>query len=131
MKFLFSLIFTVLLAFTMSAQNRAELMSGSGDTLTNTGTVNLALRVTAGYQTATFQIVNTKVSGTVAGSSIFQGSNDGVNWVNLDTFVNANVATNVKFFEASPPKYLWYRVSYTGTGTMVAIPRGYAVLRRY
>lgn len=103
----------------------------TGDTVANTATVNHTLKIPLYYPVGTIQVVNTKVSGTVAGNSILQGSCDnGSTWINLDTLVNTNQTTNTKFFDVSPAKYLHYRVSTTGSGTMVMKSKVWAVLRR-
>jgi len=103
----------------------------TGDTVLNTATVNHSLKLPLYYPVGSFQVVNTKVSGTVAGNSIFEGSDDnGTTWIQLDTLVNTNQATNTKIFDATPAKYLHYRVRTTGTGTMVMKSKTWAVLRR-
>jgi len=102
----------------------------TGDTVLNTATVNHSLKLPLYYPVGTFQVINTKVSGTVAGNSLFQGSCDGSTWITLDTLVNTNQTTNTGFFDATPAKYLHYRVSTTGSGTMVMKTKVWAVLRR-
>jgi hypothetical protein len=115
-------------ALTGDAQ-RAITLTNSADTVANTGTVNLTITIPSAYGTATFQVVNTKISGTVAGNSLLQASNDGVNYITLDTLVNTNQTTNTKIFEQSPPKYRHYRIRSTGSGTMAYKTYGYAVLK--
>ncbi len=129
-RFFILMLFALIFSVSAYSQTRAGIMTGSGDTLVNTATKDLLFKVTTSNEVASFQVVNTKLSGTVAGSSFFQASNDGVNFINLDTLVNTNVTTNTKFFVDSPTKYLWYRIRWTGSGTMSAIPRGFVILRR-
>jgi len=127
MKYLFSICLFVF-AFNLNAQ-KIFTFAGS-DTIINTGTVNITLTVSQWYETGLFQLVNTKVSGTVGGKTYFQGSVDNVNFVNLDSLTNTNVTTNTKIFEDSPPTYPYYRFRYTGTGTMSAIMSAKAHFKR-
>jgi len=123
-KYIFSLL-VFCLAFVTVGNSQTMTFSGS-DTVVNAATVNIALTVAPAYNSGAFQVVVTKVSGTVAGNAIFQGSVDGVNFVNIDTLTTSNVATQTKIFTQTPVLYPFYRVSYTGTGTMAAIISGRA-----
>lgn len=132
MKFLMSLMMVAMTFFMVEAQSYAPLLTNSGDTVVNSATVNLGgLKVPNASSSVSIQVVNTKISGTVAGNSIFQASNDGTTWVNLDTLTNANVTTNSKIFVDAPAKYLWYRVTNTGTGTMAYKTSAYGLVRKY
>jgi hypothetical protein len=120
MKFL-SLIFGFMLF--MSIQTKAQVITTftGSDTIVNTATVNCDLILRNAYTSGVFQVVNTKVSGTVAGNTLFQGSVDGTNYVTLDTLVNTDQTTNTKIIVQTPPTYPYYRFKYTGSGTMSAI----------
>lgn len=120
MKFL-SLIFGFMLF--MSIQTKAQVITSftGSDTIVNTATVNCDLILRNAYTSGAFQVVNTKVSGTVAGNTLFQGSVDGTNYVTLDTLVNTDQTTNTKIIIQTPPAYPYYRFKYTGSGTMSAI----------
>lgn len=123
MKYIFSMLLFCL-AFTFV---NAQTVNFTGtDTVVNTGAVDINLRVTGGYESGAYQIVITKVSGTVAGNAILKGSVDGINFVNIDTLATTDVATQTKIFTEAMVKYPFYRVTYTGTGTMAAIIRGIA-----
>jgi len=102
----------------------------TSDTVTNTGTVYLTTPVVspAPATTTTIWVAVTKISGTVGGTITLQGSLDGTNFKALYTL---NTATALPTFTAtdasntyhwiitgSPMRY--YRVSWTGTGTMAA-----------
>lgn len=126
-KFIFSLL-VFSLAFVTAGTSQALRFTGS-DTVVNSATVNIDLKVLGAYNSGAFQVVVTKVSGTVAGNAIFQGSVDGINYVNIDTLATTNVATQTKIFTDLPVKYPFYRVSYTGTGTMAAIISGRAYFK--
>ena len=112
-------IFILMLFFASFAAN-AQITANftGGDTVVNTAAVNMDLRVTNAYNTAALQIVITKVGGTVAGNAILKGSVDGTNFVNIDTFATTNVALQTEIFPITPVYYPYYRVTYTGTGTM-------------
>ncbi len=120
MKFL-SLIFGFMLF--ISVQTKAQVITTftGSDTIVNTATVNCDLILRNAYSSGAFQVVNTKVSGTVAGNTLFQGSVDGTNYVTLDTLVNTDQTTNTKIIVQTPPTYPYYRFKYTGSGTMSAI----------
>jgi len=109
----------VILSIQMNAQVITSF-TGS-DTIINSANVNCDLILRNAYSSGVFQVVNTKVSGTVAGNTLFQGSVDGVNYVTLDTLTNTDQATNTKIIVQTPPVYPYYRFKYTGTGTMAAI----------
>ena len=107
----------------MSVQTKAQVITSftGSDTIVNTATVNCDLILRNAYTSGAFQVVNTKVSGTVAGNTLFQGSVDGTNYVTLDTLTNTDVTTNTKIIVQTPPTYPYYRFAYTGSGTMSAI----------
>jgi len=89
------------------------------DTVTNTAAKILAKQV-AGYKaTVTIQIDITKISGTLGGTLIPVGSNDGVKWyaAGSSTFSVTDVASQGTLF-APPLGYAYYGVQWTGTGTM-------------
>lgn len=72
------------------------------------------------------QPVITKVSGTVAGTSILYGSIDGSNYVATgDTLTNTNIAKNTKIIKLTTPVYRKYRIITTGSGTMSATTAAY------
>ena len=120
MKFL-SLIFGFMLFMTVQTKAQVITTFTGSDTIVNTATVNCDLILRNAYTSGAFQVVNTKVSGTVAGNTLFQGSVDGTNYVTLDTLVNTDQTTNTKIIVQTPPTYPYYRFKYTGSGTMSAI----------
>ena len=120
MKFL-SLIFGFMLFMTVQTKAQVITSFTGSDTIVNTATVNCDLILRNAYTSGAFQVVNTKVSGTVAGNTLFQGSVDGTNYVTLDTLTNTDQATNTKIIVQTPPTYPYYRFKYTGSGTMSAI----------
>lgn len=127
MKNLLSVIFlSLFLALGVNAQ---VTNMNVADTVTNAGVKSCSIKVTKPYKTVSIQVSIAKISGTVGGSVIVYGSLDNVNYVAVDTFAlvgNTNsytptdVAAQSKIFIVSGSPYYWYKVTYTGTGTMSA-----------
>lgn len=103
------------------------------DTVTNTATVYLTSAINPSKDrvktTETIvQVVVTKISGTVGGTISLQGSIDGTNFKALNTAetqtalatITATDASNVYHWRLNGNPFLYYRVSWTGTGTMSA-----------
>lgn len=119
-------------------------ISATSDTVTNTGTGYVQLKVKGTYKSVAIQVVSDKISGTAAGTVTLQGSNDGVNFVTVNTsylsnlasqapyttgggatLTVTNVATSTKIFVVNGSPYAYYRLSHTGSGTMVSRLSGY------
>lgn len=99
------------------------------DTVTNTGTGVLYTRSRVnGPGTVSFQVTVTKTSGTVAGSITVLGSLDGLTFKAISTRETQTAVTAITAADASSTylvrltdsPFLWYAVSWTGSGTMVA-----------
>jgi len=100
------------------------------DTVTNTATGTVQCRILKDLPTVntTIQVNVTKISGTVGGTISLQGSLDGTNWKALNTAetqtalatITATDATNSYHWRLTGSPFLYYRVSWTGTGTMAA-----------
>lgn len=115
-------------------------MTGSGDTLSNTDTLDVYYKVRGEYATISIQCKIVKVSGTVAGTVTLQGSVDGTNYETVDTmtmitdavtYTATNVATQTKTFIIDHNPYLYYKLRYIGSGTMAAILSGYLLPRKF
>jgi hypothetical protein len=63
-----------------------------------------------------FEVTVTKISGTTAGSVVLQGRVAN-RWVQIDTMVLWNTATQSKVFTVSATTYSDYRAALTGSGT--------------
>lgn len=107
----------------------SETYNLTSDTVTNAGTTFLSVRNPGGDPTTTVQIVATKISGTVAGTISLLGSLDGVNYKAYTlsevataghTFTATDVASQTFIWRLQDNPYLYYRVSWTGAGTMAA-----------
>lgn len=128
------ILFVGLVAFlTSSAQVPADFRSVynlTSDTVTNTATQYLQspLLSPAPATSTTIWIAVTKISGTVGGTITLQGSVDGTNFKAINTVdtqtalatITATDATNTYHYRLAGSPFLYYRVSWTGTGTMSA-----------
>lgn len=111
---------------------KVRTMLGPADetsvTVTNTGTAYLQASNPGDAQSVTVQVNVTKTSGTVGGTISLQGSVDGTNFKALNTeetqtalaTITATDASNVYHWRLKGNPFTHYRVSWTGTGTMVA-----------
>ena len=103
--------------------------TATSDTVTNTGTgVLTTKRVGSPNGIVTIEVVATKVSGTVGGTITLLGSLDGTNFTALNTqetqtalaTKTASDASANYHWRLSGSPFLYYQVSWAGTGTMVA-----------
>lgn len=102
----------------------------TSDTVTNTATVFITSPVIspAPATSTTIWIAVTKISGTVGGTITLQGSLDGTNWKAMNTVdtqtalatITATDASNTYHYRLDGSPFPYYRVSWTGTGTMSA-----------
>lgn len=117
-------------AFNSNAQvSLKSPYSLTSDTVTNTGTAYLSTSYLqpSGAPTLIWVAV-TKISGTVGGTISLQGSIDGTNWKALNTpdsqtalaTITATDATNTYHWRLAHSHFTYYRVTWTGTGTMSA-----------
>jgi len=109
------------------AQNTVTTMAGSAATLTNAGTAYVTVSPTLLHNQVSFQALVTKVSGTIAGTAILQWSNDNTNFINTDTLTLSNQTTNTQIFPKTYNSAYYYRIKFTGSGTMVATVSGYCL----
>jgi len=136
MKKLILILFVGLVAF-LTVDTQAQVYSlkspysAVSDTVTNTGTAYLSTLVAvspAPAVTTTIWVSVTKISGTVGGTITLQGSIDGTNWKAVNTpntatalaTFTATDASNTYHWVISGSPFPYYRVSWTGTGTMSA-----------
>lgn len=96
--------------------------------VTNGETGVLYVRNAGPATSCLIEVVVTKTSGTVGGTITLQGSLDGTNFKALNTpntqtalaTITATDASNRYHWWLSGNPFVFYRVSWTGTGTMVA-----------
>lgn len=135
MKKIFLVLSLCAIALSGFAQGAGKLVDLTSefaltrDTVVNTATVFLTTGRIAGVSgVVTVQVNVTKISGTVGGTISLQGSLDGTNFKALNTAetqtalatVTATDASNVYHWRLSSSPFTYYRVSWTGTGTMSA-----------
>ena len=118
MKKLFSLFACFAVVTACVAQDAVLMPLAAGDTITNTGTASKVLPVTSGNSGVVFHVVYTKISGTGAGTTQLQGSNDGVNYVNIGSaYTITNVTTQSTLFTIAAPTPKYLKLLSTGSGT--------------
>lgn len=109
----------------------------SSDTVTDAGTTYIQSICPGSAITTTIFLTVVKQSGTVAGTITLQGSMDGTTYKALNaidsqtalaTITAANASGNYSWRLHGNP-YLYYRVSWTGTGTMAATIAGVILSR--
>ena len=120
--------FAILIASVCNAQ-RLKTLTATGveggtatATVTNTGTSTLSIGSNEVGTTTTIHFEATKTSGTVAGTVSLYGSLDGTNFrsISSTTFTATDVATQGFIWTLTGSPCNNYRVTWTGTGTMVA-----------
>lgn len=132
-KLIFALFALFLAVAPVSGQVYSMLATtgNAADTVNNTSAETLTKQINGSYGEVTVQLTVTKISGTVAGTAVLQGSLDGTNYTILgyvnaqpadtaNSVTNTNITTNVWTWPAGSSKYLYYRVTVTGSGTMSA-----------
>ncbi len=134
MKNILIILFVGLVAFSAKAQE--DLLNplspyATSDTVTNSGTAYLTtgLISRAAATTTTIRVIATEISGTTGGTISLLGSLDGTTFkalttpntvTALATHTATDVASNQYDWIISGSPFLYYRVSWTGTGTMSA-----------
>lgn len=127
-KYALLLFGCALIASSTVAQTTVVTMTGSAATLTNAATVYVAVAPTQSYEQIAFQPLVTKVSGTIAGTATLQYSNDNTNFINTDTLTLTNITTNTAIYPKTYNPAYYYRIKFTGSGTMVGTVSGYCLV---
>lgn len=134
-RFILFSILALGIMFTQAQTDAKNMVASNGlavDTVSNTGTETWTLKVPGFQKTVSVQFVATKINGTVAGSVNLQGSLNGTHWVTVtgaSAFTATDVATQSTIWTVENSKYLYYRVTWTGAGTMSASARNYLLAR--
>lgn len=127
-----------LMAMAFVTQAQTTLVSnsnGSGlDTVTNTGVKIMSVKLTGFRETVTATVLFTKLTGTMGGTAVPVGSDDGVNWHDIsqiakDTVTVPNSTTFAKGFNFQRG-WGYYGIQWTGTGTMAATMAGKLIARK-
>ncbi len=136
MKRIITLFFALALGVSVFAQDvtMRNASASSTETITNGGTGILTGTVRGHKNTITVQVTITKTSGTVAGTLTLQGSLDNVSYkaallpngvsTAVNTYTATDVASQTFIWQLDKNAYNYWRISYTGSGTMVATMTG-------
>jgi len=136
MKRIITLFFALALGVSVFAQDvtMRNASASSTETITNGGTGILTGTVRGHKNTVTVQVTITKTSGTVAGTLTLQGSLDNVSYkaallpngvsTAVNTYTATDVASQTFIWQLDKNAYNYWRISYTGSGTMVATMTG-------
>lgn len=105
----------------------------TSDTVTNTATDTLMVTAGFNYNFVEVQVTVIKISGTVAGNATLWGSNNNLSWYQIPQWDNltlsagaqdslkcTNVYRNNKIWLFHGSRYVYYKIKYTGVGTMSA-----------
>lgn len=122
-----------LLAFSVESKGQVKNLLSTynltSDTVVNTATAYLTVQSKGPAETVTIQFTATEISGTTAGTVTLLGSVDGTNFKALTvqeattaipTYTATDVASQTNLWVIKNNPYQYYRVSWTGTGTMSA-----------
>ncbi len=124
MKNIFLLVGLTLMTAVVSAQ------SFPSQALTNADTATFTLRALKPTPAISFQLVLTKVSGTVAGNALVQASNDNINFNTISTDLVADTVTLTNgsasyLFDCKESKYNYYRLRVITTGTQASTAQAF------
>lgn len=136
-KVLFALLVTMFVISAQAQRIPVETMTGSGDTVTNTGSKSLTYdMINSYYPHVSIHLSVSRISGTLDGTAVLLGSNNDSTWYPVvtdvildtsgitvklsDTVDLTNVAAVEKIWIVDPGVYKHYKVTVTGAGTMSA-----------
>jgi hypothetical protein len=125
------ILFALILCAGFIGANAQQPMTASKAANTNADTSYLTVKLTGFYDVLSFQAVQTKTSGEVAGYAVLQASIDGSNYVDIsaDSLTLADVAVNTKMWTLTNSPYTHYRIAMR-TSNGVSAPKGYYVARK-
>lgn len=120
MKKFILLAICVLGTFMAQAQISKPMTNPNGfalDTASQAAAEGPKVAVTGNAKAFSIVLVTTKISGTIAGTVAWQGSNDGVNFVTIGSATNLVDATGNYTYKEVDKGYAYYRALITQTGT--------------
>ena len=120
--FLFLFCAGLLIASTSNAQVSIAMTNPNGhtlDSISNTTPEGATLKVPGYAATVSIVVPITKISGTVAGTISWQGSNDGTNYYQVSTSTVTD-ASAVYGFTGTPKYFLYYRPLITLSGGSIS-----------
>jgi hypothetical protein len=114
------LLFAILLSAISFVGNAQTIMTNPNgyplDTATQAVAKGPKLQVKSSYKTVSIVLNTTKISGTIAGTVAYQGSNDGVAWYTISTATLVDASTVYGYKEVDKA-FLYYKCLITQTGT--------------
>jgi hypothetical protein len=131
-KFIFLTLVSMLFACSASAQYYPKV-TGAGDSIVNAGTKYLTVALDGNVTGASFQVIFTKRSGTVAGKATIEYTIDGINYhrINKDSLIITNISSQKKLWLIDPPSGLTgVRIVVVGTGTSIYLLNPLLYVRR-
>lgn len=117
------MILFLALVVGLTAVTKAQVITmplAAGDTVVNTATITKTFGITGDYKGIVVQAKWTEISGTTAGTIKMQASMDGTLFTDVasQTGSATDVVSGQLLFYATAPLARYYRVTWTGTGTM-------------
>lgn len=102
------------------------------DTATNGNAKAQVAYIPGFFNTVSIQVQMRRLSGTLAGKLYFLGAvtNDANAFEKVDSLTLVNVANQVKIFNVTPSKYVYYKVQLAPTGTNSTEFKSLAVARK-
>ena len=122
-----------LFCFVSTSQAQLVTMSGSGDSIVNSGTKFLTYNLDGHVVATTIQVLFTRTSGTAAGKATIEYSIDGTNYfrVNTDSLNITNTSTQIRLWRIeNPAQYKFVRIRVVGSGTSRYRLNGLAYIRK-
>lgn len=116
-KFIF--LFAAMFAIAISANAQVSTMTGSADSVSGTGTKYLTVTVNGAKSVTSFQLICTKIRGTVSGTATLEASIDGTNYTTIDgksAYTVTNTATQNTNWYLTPSAFQYYRIKIVGGG---------------
>ena len=117
------LVATLTLVTTAAfSQNKIYNLKPTKTTLSGTDTTYLTAAYVGAHETASFQYVHDKLTGTVGGSVILEVSNNGTTWTTIgeDTLTLTNVAQTQKIWSITPFNYRSARLKVLTSGSQTS-----------
>jgi len=113
-------LFALVISLTAVKAQVTTLPLAAGDTVVNTATVAKVFGITGEYKGVSIQAKWTEISGTTAGTIKLQGSMDGTLYTDIasQTGSATDVVSGQLIFYVTAPLLRYYKVTWTGTGTM-------------
>lgn len=107
-------LFILMLPFFSQGQ---EVLAGSGDTVLFNDTVYLNKRVSDQYNKATIQLILTKISASITGWAVLEGSlvDSAYSVISTDSLNILSVPEQTFFWTEDPLRFRYYRVRIHGT----------------